>query len=228
MNEQPLPRLLPLPSFSDARGSLTVAEQGRDFDWEVAGVAVVDTGAGDCLPDLAAPAFIVPLRGSVTLEGPGPAIRADSPSQAIAVADMKGCHTGAGNAMLLIIWGTGAASGPSGSTDRETALPFQVKRVFWLHNLPEGSSRGAHAHRTHHQLIMAACGSFNVTVDDGRTLTQHRLRAPGSLWVKPGIWNTLGSFSEDAVCVVLASEKYDERLYMRDYNEFRKFAANNR
>lgn len=100
-------------------------------------------------------------------------------------------------------------------------LPFDVRRVFYLYDVPGGHGRGGHAHREQSQLIVAASGSFSVTLDDGRVRRTFLLNHPyQGLLVVPGIWNTLEDFSSGAVCMVLASDRYDEREYIRDYDGF--------
>jgi len=100
-------------------------------------------------------------------------------------------------------------------------VPFDVKRTYYLYDVPGGESRGGHAHRDLHQLIVAASGSFTVTLDDGSVKRTFLLNRPyQGLLVVPGIWRTLDDFSSGAVCMVLASEGYDEADYIRDYNEF--------
>ena len=103
-------------------------------------------------------------------------------------------------------------------------VPFEVKRVYYLYDVPGGESRGAHAHKELSQLIVAASGSFKVTLDDGRVKRSFFLNRPYlGLYVKPGIWRDLNDFSSGAVCMVLASEKYDPDDYIREYDEFLKF-----
>lgn len=100
-------------------------------------------------------------------------------------------------------------------------VPFDVKRVYYLYDVPGGESRGGHAHKDLYQLIVAASGSFSVTLDDGNIKRTFLLNRPNyGLLVVPGIWRTLNDFSSGAVCMVLASEKYDESDYIRDYDEF--------
>lgn len=102
-------------------------------------------------------------------------------------------------------------------------VPFDVKRTYYLYDVPGGESRGGHAHKDLHQLIVAASGSFTVTLDDGSVKRTFLLNRPyQGLLVVPGIWRTLDDFSSGAVCMVLASEGYDESDYIRDYNEFLK------
>ena len=103
-------------------------------------------------------------------------------------------------------------------------LPFDVKRVYYLYDVPGGESRGAHAHRELSQLIIAASGSFAVTLDDGKCKRSFFLNRPyQGLYVKPGMWRTLEDFSSGAVCMVLASDVYKKEDYIRDYNEFIEF-----
>lgn len=103
-------------------------------------------------------------------------------------------------------------------------LPFDVRRVYYLYDIPGGESRGSHAHKKLEQLIVAASGSFTVTLDDGKNKRSFFLNRPyQGLYVKPGMWRDLGDFSSGAVAMVLASEVYQAEDYIRDYNEFLKF-----
>ncbi len=103
-------------------------------------------------------------------------------------------------------------------------LPFDVKRVYYLYDIPGGEGRGAHAHRELEQLIVAASGSFTVTLDDGTCKRSFMLNRPyQGLYVKPGLWRDLEDFSSGAVVMVLASEVYKEDDYIRDYKDFLEF-----
>lgn len=103
-------------------------------------------------------------------------------------------------------------------------LPFDVKRVYYLYDVPGGENRGSHAHRNLEQLIVAASGSFRVTLDDGNVKRSFVLNRPyQGLYVKPGMWRDLEDFSSGAVCLVLASEIYNPEDYIRDYDEFLKY-----
>jgi dTDP-4-dehydrorhamnose 3,5-epimerase-like enzyme len=103
-------------------------------------------------------------------------------------------------------------------------LPFDIKRVYYLYDIPGGEGRGAHAHRELEQLIVAASGSFTVTLDDGTTKRSFFLNRPHQgLYVKPGLWRDLVDFSSGAVAMVLASEIYQEKDYIRNYQEFINF-----
>lgn len=104
-----------------------------------------------------------------------------------------------------------------------TTLPFDIRRTYYLYDVPGGESRGGHAHKELSQLIIAASGSFTVTLDDGDNQKTFILNRPyQGLYVVPGIWRTLEDFSSGAVCLVLASHKYDETDYIREYNDFLK------
>lgn len=106
----------------------------------------------------------------------------------------------------------------------ETNVPFAIKRVYYLYDIPGGEDRGGHAHKILRQLIVAASGSFNVLLDDGLNKKVVSLNRPNyGLLVVPGIWRELMEFSSGAVCLVLASEKYDEHDYLREYSKFMDF-----
>jgi hypothetical protein len=103
-------------------------------------------------------------------------------------------------------------------------IPFPIKRIYYLYDIPGGEDRGAHAHLELKQLIIAASGSFDIILDDGsvkRTVTLNRPYI--GLLVVPGIWRELINFSSGAICMVLASEVYKEDDYIRDYNAFKNY-----
>lgn len=103
-------------------------------------------------------------------------------------------------------------------------VPFDVKRIYYLYDVPGGADRGGHAHKELYQLIVAASGAFTVELDDGLNKKAFTLNRPyQGLLVKPGIWRTLTDFSSGSICMVLASEKYDEQDYIRDYDKFKEY-----
>lgn len=103
-------------------------------------------------------------------------------------------------------------------------VPFDIQRTYYLYDIPGGESRGGHAHKELRQLIVAASGSFTVTLDDGKVRRSFVLNRPyQGLLVVPGIWRTLDDFSSGAVCLVLASHIYDEHDYIRDYQDFIRY-----
>jgi hypothetical protein len=102
-------------------------------------------------------------------------------------------------------------------------IPFQIKRVFYLYDVPGGANRGGHAHKELHQFIIALSGSFDMVLNDGtNTKVVHLNRASSGLYVCPMIWGELNNFSTGSVCLVLASEIYDENDYYRNFTEFVK------
>lgn len=100
-------------------------------------------------------------------------------------------------------------------------LPFDVKRVFYLYDVPGGENRGGHAHKSLNQFIVAVSGSFSVTLDDGKVRRTVTLNRPyQGLYIPAGIWDELNDFSSGAICMVLASDIFDASDYIRDYSEF--------
>jgi hypothetical protein len=105
--------------------------------------------------------------------------------------------------------------------EAERHIPFAIQRVFYLYDVPGGAERGGHAHRMLHQLIVAMSGSFDVILDDGTQKKRFHLnRSHYGLYVCPMIWRELSNFSSGSVCMVLASNPYDEEDYYRDYNAY--------
>jgi dTDP-4-dehydrorhamnose 3,5-epimerase-like enzyme len=103
----------------------------------------------------------------------------------------------------------------------EVDVPFTIKRVYYLYDVPGGYSRGGHGHKELKQLVVALSGSFSITVDDGTSKqTFHLSRPDRGLMLPPGLWRELDNFSSGSICMVLASELYDENDYFRDYEKF--------
>ena len=110
----------------------------------------------------------------------------------------------------------------------KTYVPFDIKRIYYLYDIPQNSNRGAHAHKNLYQLILAAAGSFTIELDDGNKKKQFNLSRPSQgLIIVPSIWRNLTDFSSDAIALVLASEYYMETDYIRNYNEFLEYKRNN-
>ena len=117
-----------------------------------------------------------------------------------------------------------ANSGNITSLNNGIDSTFDIKRVFYIYDVPSGESRGAHAHYKCHQLLVAATGSFKVEVFDGIASKTFQLNTPDKgLHIPPGIWASELDFSGGGICLVLASDKYEEGDYIRDFQDFMKF-----
>lgn len=106
-------------------------------------------------------------------------------------------------------------------------VPFDIKRTYWVYDVPGGECRGGHAHKQCLEFIVAVSGSFHVTLDNGKEKTTYLLNHPWQgLLVDTGVWRTLDDFSSGAVCMVLASEKFEEEDYIREYDDYLKYIGN--
>lgn len=115
-------------------------------------------------------------------------------------------------------------SGNLTSIQNSIEIPFDIKRIFYLYDIPGGKDRGAHAHIECHQFLIAGSGSFDVLLDDGKSKKLVTLNQPyKGLHIPPGIWASEINFSSGSICLVLASHKYDEKDYIRNYNDFLKY-----
>ncbi|WP_452219840.1 sugar 3,4-ketoisomerase [Lacinutrix salivirga] len=105
----------------------------------------------------------------------------------------------------------------------DATIPFKINRVYYLYDVPSDAYRGGHAHKVLYQLLLPLSGSFDVIIDDGKNKKTVTLNKPNKgLLIVPGIWRELENFSSGAVCLVLASEVFDETDYIREYDEFKK------
>lgn len=124
---------------------------------------------------------------------------------------------------LITLPKIGDRNGSITAINNDLEIPFAVKRVFYLYDIPGGESRGAHAHKSCHQFLIAASGSFEVLLDDGKVQRLVQLNRPYmGLHIPPGIWASEVNFSSGSVCLVMASHPYDEADYIRDYAVFLK------
>lgn len=105
-------------------------------------------------------------------------------------------------------------------------VPFDIKRVFYIYDIPGGESRGAHVHKECHEFLIAASGSFEVDIDDGINKRTVMLNRPYyGLYLPPGIWASEERFSSGSVCLVLTSHRYSAEDYIRDYNEYKRWKS---
>ena len=105
-------------------------------------------------------------------------------------------------------------------------IPFVIKRIFYIYDIPGGEDRGAHAHKECHQFLIAASGSFEIELNDGTNKRTVSLNRPYfGLHIPPGIWAAEKGFSSGSICLVLASHKYDEQDYIRIFSEFQKLSS---
>ncbi len=108
--------------------------------------------------------------------------------------------------------------------EAQSMVPFDIKRAYWVYDVPGGESRGGHAHKQLRQFVIALSGSFNVTLDNGYERKTVLLNHPWQgLLIETNIWRTLEDFSSGGVCLVLASDHYDEGDYIYDYDEFLRY-----
>jgi hypothetical protein len=113
------------------------------------------------------------------------------------------------------------ARGDIGVVECGRQVPFDIKRIYYLYNIPQDAERGAHGHRKLQQVIIPLVGSFDIQLDDGQNTRKFHLNNPAQgLYVSAGLWRVLSNFSAGAVCLVLASELYDESDYYRFYDDF--------
>jgi hypothetical protein len=132
-------------------------------------------------------------------------------------------HTTVFDCTLLQLPRIATPGGNITAINNAVEIPFAIQRVYYLYDIPGGESRGGHAHRALQQVIIAASGSFDLIVDDGKIkCTFHLARPYMGVYMPPGIWRELDNFSSGAICLVLASEAYEEGDYIRDYLSFQQ------
>ncbi|MGL4293395.1 MAG: sugar 3,4-ketoisomerase [Bacteroidales bacterium] len=135
---------------------------------------------------------------------------------------MKNNRSGCHDCRVITLPKVHNRAGNLTSVNNGVEIPFDIRRVYYLYDVPAGAERGGHSHHTLCSLLVAASGSFDVILDDGKERRTVRLDRPHKgLLIVPGIWREIVNFSGGAICMVLASEQYDEADYVRDYQEFK-------
>ena len=108
--------------------------------------------------------------------------------------------------------------------ENDLSIPFKINRVYYIYDVPGGSDRGGHAHKTLEQFVVAVSGAFDIVIDDGRNKKSIRLDRPYiALHIKKGIWREMRNFTSGSVCMVIASLPYDKEDYIDNYKAFKKF-----
>lgn len=111
--------------------------------------------------------------------------------------------------------------------EEEKHIPFSIQRVYWIYDVPGGEQRGGHAFRTQDEFIVALSGSFDVIINDGKKENRHHLnRSYFGLYIPSGLWRHMENFSTNAVVMVLSSTTFSESDYIRDFNDFKLYLAN--
>ena len=119
------------------------------------------------------------------------------------------------------------ARGNLSFAEQNTHIPFEIKRTYWIYDVPGGEARGGHAYRKNEEFIIALSGAFDVVVDDGRNQRRFNLnRSYYGLYIPAGLWRTMENFSTNAFALEFGSTPYDAADYIRDYDEFKRIAAN--
>jgi WxcM-like, C-terminal len=138
-----------------------------------------------------------------------------------AVAGTAECDLDATRHRLIDLRQFGDARGGLNVIESGLDIGFPIRRIYYMYGATAGSARGAHGHRNLEQLIIAMHGSFDIALDNGRYRCSHHLDDPSQgLYIRPMVWRDITNFSADSVCLVLASERYDEADYIRDYECF--------
>ena len=227
------PRIIQLPKILDDRGNLSFIEGARHVPFEIARAYwVYDVPGGDARDGHAYRRnreLIVALSGSFDVVlGDGRTFSLNRSYYGLYVpAGTWRQHTNFSTNSLLIDLPRHHSARKGNLTVAEP-LPFDIRRVYYIYDVPGGESRGEHAHRALDEVIVAASGSFSVTIDDGTRRREVFLNRPYvGLLVPPGIWDHLHDFSSGAVVMVLSSGYFDESNYIRDYKDFLEYRKNN-
>lgn len=191
-----------IPAVTDARGSLAYIERGGAIPFSPASVELVTASA-----TLASgPGIVVALRGSLTVG----ALTVDNPADGLLFDSVGGMELSPGGVALV-----------ARPVRCGIEVPFEMRRIYYIWDIPQGCTRGGHAHLRQRSLLMAASGCFDLTCDDGvRRTGRHLTSGCLPVVVEAGEWRTLHGFSPDAVVLAVASTSYDPTDYMYDHEQF--------
>lgn len=229
-----------LPTIKDHRGKLTFAEIGQHIPFDISSVSLI-TQKHDLEKN---EQILIALQGSVEISVNDRRYTLDEPHQALYIQDNSEIKNISNNAVGLIISSeknTKASAKKASSSNRYTVsdcalipleeniniandIPFAVKRVFYIYDIPEGERRGMHAHKLCHEVLIAINGSFDVELNDGVNKKTVTLDSSSyGLHIPPGIWAVETEYSPNARCMALASDEYDPMNYIHSYSDFIKY-----
>ena len=213
------PHIINLPFFSDDRGKITFIEEHRDIPFAIGNVdwrLDSETIAGE--------AFVIVLTGNVRLTSENRTFMLDSNSTGLYIPPRLNVYISekSDNATLLILrpekFEPANDLRPVAGTQ---FVSFDIKRIYYISDVPAGKIRGNHAHKSLAQLLVAINGSLEVTLDDGSSKNTYTLDSPNqAIYIEPGLWRTVEKFSPGTICLVVSSELYDESDYIRDYDRY--------
>lgn len=229
-----------LPTITDHRGKLTFAEIGQHIPFDISSVSLI-TQKHDLEKN---EQILIALQGSVEISVHDRRYTLDKPHQALYIQDKSEIKNISNNTVGLIISSeknTKASAKKASSSKKYTVsdcalipleeniniandIPFAVKRVFYIYDIPEGERRGMHAHKLCHEVLIAINGSFDVELNDGVNKKTVTLDSSSyGLHIPPGIWAVETEYSPNARCMALASDEYDPMNYIHSYSDFIKY-----
>lgn len=229
-----------LPTITDHRGKLTFAEIGQHIPFDISSVSLI-TQKHDLEKN---EQILIALQGSVEISVHDRRYTLDKPHQALYIQDKSEIKNISNNTVGLIISSeknTKASAKKASSSNKYTVsdcalipleeniniandIPFAVKRIFYIYDIPEGERRGMHAHKLCHEVLIAINGSFDVELNDGVNKKTVTLDSSSyGLHIPPGIWAVETEYSPNARCMALASDEYDPMNYIHSYSDFIKY-----
>lgn len=219
MSDNTKPHIINLPFFSDDRGKITFIEEHRDIPFAIGNVdwrLDSETIAGE--------AFVIVLTGNVRLTSENRTFMLDSNSTGLYIPPRLSVNISEKSDKVILLILRPEKFEPANDL-RPVAgtqfVSFDIKRIYYISDVPAGKIRGNHAHRSLAQLLVAINGSLEVTLDDGSSKNTYTLDSPNqAIYIEPGLWRTVEKFSPGTICLVVSSELYDESDYIRDYDRY--------